>query len=495
MLAWVVAVGAVLAGQVAARPNERTVYFGPRATVFLVLAALGLPILALRTWRSAVSWSARAAVAFLVVASVSAALSTAPLIGFFGANEVGTGWLSLVGLAALWALGTGVGTSGASLLGKGLLVLELLNAGVTLLEVGGQGWSLLGSFVWSWWVMVGGLGVETYLTGERYGLLFIAGLFIWVVVARRGKAAVAFAVAAGGGLLVGLAIQSLVRLGTSVPFRTVTSEGASGAFGPRMRIWTASPHAVEAHPVFGSGPGQSESATLPYRSVTTVLHDGVFPDTHNILVEIAVTTGLLGLALFVAWLVPAFRRARDALLLYSIALFAGGLLEPLDLTATGLAFLALGAAAVGAFERDLPPGSRSSQGVTDRPSTPRIAAQVVLVALALFAGLMVMIGNTQLNSGITNHDLATLASANSRLPMWNDAANALSDFLDVEAQRNAGYYRLALPWDQLAVSRDPLDATARRRLGFNQAAAGDLSAGYASLVLRSATRDPAIQLT
>ena len=79
--------------------------------------------------------------------------------------------------------------------------------------------------------------------------------------------------------------------------------------------------------------------------------------------------------------------------------------------------------------------------------------------------------------------------------MWNDAANALSDFLDVESQRNAGYYRLALPWDQLAVSRDPLDATARRRLGFNQAAAGDLSAGYASLVLRSATRDPAIQLT
>lgn len=128
MLAWVVAVGAVLPG-VVALPNERTVYFGPRVTVVLVLAALGLPILALRTWRSAVSWSARAAVAFLVVASVSAALSTAPLIGFFGANEVGTGWLFLVGLAALWARGTGVGTSGASLLGKGLLVLELLNAG------------------------------------------------------------------------------------------------------------------------------------------------------------------------------------------------------------------------------------------------------------------------------------------------------------------------------------------------------------------------------
>ncbi|MDA8149178.1 MAG: hypothetical protein M0Z93_10445, partial [Actinomycetota bacterium] len=81
MLAWVVAVGAVLLG-VVALPNERTVYFGPRVTVFLVLAALGLPILALRAWRSAVSWSARAAVAFLVVASVSAALSTAPLIGF-----------------------------------------------------------------------------------------------------------------------------------------------------------------------------------------------------------------------------------------------------------------------------------------------------------------------------------------------------------------------------------------------------------------------------
>jgi hypothetical protein len=536
VLAWVVTVGAVLLG-VVALPNEQATYFGPRVTVFLVLAALGLPILAFRAWRSAVSWPARAAVAFLVVAAVSAALSTAPLIGFFGANEVGTGWVFLVGLAGLWALGTDLGESGASLLGRGLLVLALLNAAATFLEVVGQAWSPLGSLVahvpgmqfgigqpsgfasnpvfsaqlivgglallawraaarnsWSWWVMAGGLGVGTYLTGERYGLLFVAGLVVWVFVVRRVRAAVAFTAAAGGGLLVGLAIQSLVRLGTSVAFRTVTSEGTSGAFGPRMRIWTASLHAVAAHPVFGSGPGQSESATMPYRSLTTIVHDGVFPDAHNILVEIAVTTGLLGLALFVAWLVPAFRRARGALLLYAIALFAGGLIEPLDLTATGLAFLALGAAAVGAFERDRPTASRSSPGATDRTSTVRIGAQVLLVIVALFGGITVMMGNTQLHSGITHYDLVTLASANSRLPMWNDAANALSDFLDVEAAKDPRYYPLALHWDHVAVSRDPSDATAWRRLGFNQAALGDLSAGYASLV-RSVTLDPTIQLT
>jgi|GEM_PF-1060896 len=540
VLAWIVTVGAVLLG-IVALTNERTADFGPRVTVFLVLAALGLPILAMRAWRSAVSWPARAAVAFLVVAAVSAAASTAPLIGFFGANQVGTGWLFLVGLAALWALGTDLGRPGAALLSRGLVVLALLNSAATVLEVGGQGWSSLGSVVshipgmqfsigqpvgfainpvysaqlivgglallawraaprnpWSWWVMVGGLGAGTYLSGERYGLLFVAGLIVWVFVTRRGKAAAAFTVAAGGGLLAGLAIQTLVRLGTSTQFRLYSSEGASGAVGPRLRIWIASLHALAAHPLFGSGPGQSESATIPYRSAAAVVRDGVFPDTHNILVEIAVTTGVLGVALFVAWLVPAFRRARGALLLYAVALFAGGLLEPLNLTSTGLAFLALGAAAVGALERAGPtsPGSSagSSAGATEWVPAASVIARVLLVAVALFAGITVMVGNTELQSGLTNRSLVTLASASSRLPMWDDAPNALSDFLAVEGQRDPRYYRLAVHWDQVAVARDPVDATAWRRLGFDEAALGDFAAGYSALQ-RSVTLDPTIQLT
>jgi O-antigen ligase len=536
VLAWIVTVGAVLLG-VVALTNEQTADFGPRVTVFLVLAALGVPTLAMRAWRSAVSWPARAAIAFVAVAAVSAALSTAPLIGFFGANQVGTGWLFLMGLAALWALGTDLETTGAALLGRGLVLLALLNAAATVLEVGGQGWSLLGSFVshfpgmqfgigqpagfainpvysaqlivggmallawraaprnpWSWWVMVGGLGAGTYLSGERYGLLFVAGLVVWVFVARRGRAAVAFTVAAGGGLLAGLAIQSLVRLGTSTQFRLYSSEGASGAVGPRLRIWIASLHAVAAHPLFGSGPGQSESATTPYRTAAAIVRDGVFPDTHNILVEIAVTTGVLGVALFVAWLVPAFRHARGALLLYAVALFAGGLLEPLNLTATGLAFLALGAAAVGAFERAGPTSPGSSIGATEWGPAALVATRVVLVVAALFAGITVMVGNTELQSGLTNRNLATLASASNRLPMWDDAPNALSDFLAVEGQSNPRYYQLAVHWDQVAVARDPVDATAWRRLGFDEAALGDFAAGQSALQ-RSVTLDPTIQLT
>jgi O-antigen ligase len=535
-LAWAVTVGAVLLG-VVALTNERTEYFGPRVTILLVLAALGLPTLALRAWSSTLAWPARAAVGFLVVAAVSAALSPAPLIGFFGADEVGTGWLFLLCLAALWALGTDLGDPGAVLLGRGLVLLALLNAGATVLEVGGQGWSLLGHVVahfpgmqfglaqplgfasnpvysaqlivgglallawrsaprnpWAWWAMTAGLGVGTYLSGERYGLVLIAGLAVWVLATRKAKAAAAFAVATGGGLLVGLAFQKVVQAGSSANFRSVAS--ANGAVGPRLRIWSAGLHAVFARPFFGIGPGQSQAATLPYRSVTSVVHDGIFPDTHNFLVEFAVTTGLLGLALFLAWLIPAVRRARGALLLYSLAILAGGLLEPLDLTTTSLAFLALGAAAVGSVQRDptVVPGAHVE--MPEWTTWATTAARVVAVVVALFAGITVMVGNTELQDGIVGLNPATLAAASRHLPMWSDGPNATSDVLSAlgESNRNATLIQQAIAWNRVAIARNPGDATAWRRLGFNEAVIGNLAAASSALK-RSLALDPTIQQT
>ena len=49
-----------------------------------------------------------------------------------------------------------------------------------------------------------------------------------------------------------------------------------------------------------------------------------------IVFEVAVTTGLAGLGLFLAWLLPSLRRARGALLLFTLVVLAGGLLELLS---------------------------------------------------------------------------------------------------------------------------------------------------------------------
>ena len=458
-LAWVVTVGAVLLGTIAFT-NEKTWFFGPRAAIVLVLAALGIPTLVLRAWRSTLAWPARAVIAFLVVAALSAALSPVPWVGFFGLEEFGTGWVFLLCLAALWALGSSLNQWGAALLGRGLIVLGLLNAGAVVLEVGGPGWSPLGTLVahfpgmlfgqgqptgfadnpvfgaqvmvgdlallawraerhnpWTWWAMTALTGAGVYLSGERFGLLVIVALLVWVFVVRKARPTISFAVASIGGTVAGVVFEQLVKLGSTNNFRSIAAEGGNGLFGPLIRIWAASLHAIGAHPILGSGPSQAAPATLPYRSAATVIRGGLFNDVHNFVIQIAVTTGLLGLALFLAWLVPALRASRGPLFLYAEVILAGGLIEPFDITATSLAVLALGAATVGvvgAVRLDREPA------VTVLPNWPTVAANVgrgVLVALALFAGINLMVATTELKSGLDTINPVTLAAASGHLPM------------------------------------------------------------------------------
>jgi len=525
VLAWAATVGAVLLGTIAFT-NEKTWYFGPRVTVLLILAALGLPTLALRAWRSALAWPARAAVAFLVVAALSAALSPVPWVGFFGFEEYGTGMIFLLCLAALWALGSELGESGAALLGKGLVILGLINAGATVLEVGGRGWSPLGTFVnhvpgmlfgqgqptgfadnpvfgaqvmmgglallawrtedrnpWTWWVMTALTGAGVYLSGERFGLVVVVALLVWVLVVRKVRPAITFALAAVGGVVVGVLFEQLVKAASTTQFRTLTSQGGNGLIGPRLRIWDASLHAVAAHPLLGGGPSQAASATLPYRSTTSVIRDGLFTDVHNFIVEIAVTTGLLGLALFLAWLVPALRASRGPLLLYAVVVLAGGLIEPFNITSTSLAFLALGAAAVGAVSAVR---SESSPPLGPLPDWTQVAANVargVLVVAALFAGIHLMVGNTQLKSGLDNVDPVTLAAASGHLPMWSDAPGAVADTLTFlgTRQNKGSYIEAAVKWNQIALSRNPRDAQSLTRLGLDLSILGKVSAAKEAL--------------
>ncbi|MHB1519251.1 MAG: O-antigen ligase family protein [Acidimicrobiales bacterium] len=536
-MAWIVTIGAVLLG-VVALTNEKTEYFGPRVTVLLLLIALGLPTLILRAWRSELAWPARAAVGFVLAAAVSAALSPAPLIGFFGADQTGTGWLFLLGLACLWALGTELGAQGAILLGRGLVLLALLDAGATILEVGGQGWSGLGHVVahvpgmlfgqgqptglfpnpvysaqamvgglallaWrsaplnplSWWAMTAMLGVGIFLSSERYGLLLIVALAVWVLLTRKARAAAAFVAAGVGGVLVGVIIQKAVAVGSSTHFRSVATAG--GAVSPRLHEWIAGLHALIAHPLFGIGPGQSQTATLPYLSTSFVVHQGVFPDTHNFIVEFAVTTGLVGSALFLAWLVPSVWRAKGAMLLYAAVVLAGGLIEPLDMTTTTLAFLALGAAAVGSFR---PGPSAASRAVpADMPEWTQwatVVARVVLGVLAVIAGVTVMVGNTDLQAGIVGLKPTTLIAASRDLPMWSDGPSATADVLTAlgVARRNPALIRQAVTWNHIALARNPGDATSWTRLGYDEDVLGNLTAASSALN-RSLTVDPTVLRT
>jgi len=82
------------------------VTFTPKFAVLLLFAAVGIvPLARLVTSRSQLRWPARAAVAFLVVALVSALVSPSPYLGFFGLYLWGTGWFFWLGAAGAFAIG------------------------------------------------------------------------------------------------------------------------------------------------------------------------------------------------------------------------------------------------------------------------------------------------------------------------------------------------------------------------------------------------------
>ena len=101
------------------------------------------------------------------------------------------------------------------------------------------------------------------------------------------------------------------------------------------------------HPLLGTGPGQFRAATSRLRTVAIAraeTPDRLYVDAHNLVVEFATTTGLLGLAALLAWLLLASRRASGPLLGFALAVLAAHLLEPQSVRTTPMALLALGAA-------------------------------------------------------------------------------------------------------------------------------------------------------
>ena len=73
-------------------PKVTSVTFTPKFAVVLLFAAVGIvPLARLVRSASPLRWPARAAVAFLAVALLSAGSSPSPNIGFFGLHPVGNG--------------------------------------------------------------------------------------------------------------------------------------------------------------------------------------------------------------------------------------------------------------------------------------------------------------------------------------------------------------------------------------------------------------------
>jgi len=541
---WAVAAGVFLL-TLADLPKIQYSDWAPESAVALIVGVAGLPLLVARAIgrggsRRAASevWAARLAIGFVVAGVVSAIVSTSPTLATFGLYQHGTGWIFMALLAGWWALGTGFGPADRHLLETALVAGAVVNAILAILQqlfglsglglegLDGQPDGFMGNPVFMaallaasltllaprfaaeprrWWLPVGLVGLGLGVAGERLPALLAVVVVAWFAVsawmARRrdpGSAgggwrrALEYAGLAVGALLVGSGLAKL-RGGLGVVSHTASSS-SSETYGQRFHAWAAATHAFGAHPILGAGPGQFRAATSAYFTAADIRADGsilgTFPDAHNFIVEYAVTTGIIGLGLLVAWLAFSVRGRSGPLLGFAAVIGAIELAEPLNVVITPLAFIALGGAALHLGAKATGGGTDAGGAPTPSPTPPRWVgpAGAVLAALGAIAGLLLVIGDVSFESGRvqiidSNYPAAVqkASTANSLLGQWPDPATELASAnLALSNGTRSAAQAAAIHWAKVAIMRDPTNAQLWTTLAQYQGSAGAQDAARAS---------------
>lgn len=480
---------------IAISPHVNSQTFTPKFAVLLLFAAVGIvPLARLLSRRSSLRLPAIAATAFLGVALISALVSPSPDLGIFGLYLWGTGWLFWLGGAGAFAIGASLSGSDRTWLVSGLLIGALTSAllaifqvasdaqsGVFALYNGSQADAALGNPIYLEALLLGGLAlvlgrtcrqplrwgaavlvlsVGLEFTFERFALVVLALLFVcalYIHGIRRGGIYVLLSAC-------GYAIAYATR-GSGFGAR-VTAGTTDTTFGTRLRIWSAAAHYVLHHPLLGAGPGESRDAfdsTASLSFFQHVLAGRILTDSHDLFVEVAVTTGLLGLACFLVWLLSAARIAqRGDLLGFALAVTAVNLVEPINVATLPLALLALGAAC---SQSGLAPAhgqvatvTAASAGIERKRSVPALLVGATAVIVALFVGGTMVLGDAYMFKGTNSssggpYNVAEAKKAVRLLSYWPDP--------DLEVAQIEAFDAIAKPSGAHVSLIDSRDWTAR----------------------------------
>ncbi len=477
---------------VAISPVVYSYTFTPKLAVLLVVTAVGMPRLVALSLRGDHAAPARAALAFLAVALAASLHSPARLLAFFGSYGWGTGWLFWCAVMGAFAIGASLGDRGRELVATGLLVgaganavVEIfqealrLNSPVLGLYQGTQADGLMGNPIYLESILVGALGLTLVrattrhpgwlalaallsagleLSGERYAILLLAALALYALVTVRSRQGVGYVVAIGVGY--GAAYVSTSRLLR----QRIT---ASVASNPRTLLWKSLARALRHHLLLGFGPGGTMAAQTRYGSLALArkLEVGTyFADAHDVFIEVAVTTGILGLVAFLAFGLLALRNARGPLLGFAVLAIAVELVEPLNVGVTPLIFLALGAAAGTGALREVGTGSRSELAVRSALS----------LAAILVAGAM-LVGDYEVNQGHLHYNFSQARSGSEILRVWAEPAVLTANVADNRSIAFSDPNRwlpITRHWREIAVQREPTNTQLWEELADSDVAIG-----------------------
>jgi O-antigen ligase len=488
--------GATFVLLVAATPSLAASDWSLRAALVLVVGAAGVAVLGRLAW-SGGEPAARAAVAWIGVAALATLLSPSRVTAVFGRYNWGTGLLFVIALAAWWAVGRASGPSTRNAVELAVVLGAYVNAAVAVVQAvvvtevypfaqeAGRSVGLVGNPVHlgalavvafvlagprlrhrgvAWLLLLAPLATAAQLSGSRAAILLLLPAAVWAAPWRDGAwalpkrlAGVAIAAALVIGLVAGAWVGGLHARGAAeAGTDRLAASVADGGVKARLGTWASATKAVARRPLVGSGPGTFRLATLRDRPLSVARAEGTeraYIDAHNLVVEYAVTTGVLGLAALVAFAGLALRSAAGPARAAAVLALAVHLVEPQSVIVTPLLFLLLGVA------------HRGPPAITMRPS--RWAA-IPLVAMAVAGGALLVVGDYHLRQAQFDLDVADAKAAERVLPHWPRPAEAVgtayaflaqshgNDPTDVEASRR---------WQREAVRRDPTDPALWNALG------------------------------
>lgn len=462
--------------------------------VALAYIALGPGLVALVAQAITGSAPARWAVAFLAWACVASVASELPRVTFLGSYGTDLGWIFLASYLGAWALGVRLSPRARRLLIGVFVVALAFNALAAIAEAiaqpvgdlaleNGRVRGLLPNTLFLAGILTGGLALVGYLTSRssRRGSVILGLGSLAVLAAATNLSGSRTALV--GGFLVTLAATVVSRRSTEpAPWRTlgllvgavaaalvvgvlatfpIMSDGSGGTrvaetstssgFVSRSIMWRLGADAVEERPLVGWGPGRFREATGPRTTAAYVRAEGpdkLFYEAHNVVVETAVTTGIVGLLLLGGFVVSIVRRSRGPL-----AWFGGGvamlwLTNPVSVSTAPAAMLALGAAATASLPRPDPasPFRRYAWGIG-----------AVLAVIGLIAGVNLLRADALLDRAVVDGDVDTTLAAHLLLPRDSTIANMVTQAYALEATESpsSAADRKVVEWANRTVELEP----------------------------------------
>jgi O-antigen ligase len=467
----------------------------PRAALLLAALPFGMYELT----RLARSRDKAAAVALVVIgwAIITSLLSDAPWVSLLPASERHEGAWVMAGALGCWALGRTLSAAARQALGVALIGACALNGVIGVFQVVldiqtgplaaiGQratglstnpiyfGATMVGAVAWCAWTFSAqarssrtdlallGVALGSFfvtMSGSRVALVALL-FFVALAIVRRASWRSAMLVPA---VIVGAVAGSMVQRLAVGEGSSATDRVGNGGLGPRLQIWQYGWKAFLDRPFTGYGLGRYRPAVQRFFDadfVTSNQGDDLLEawfESHNIIVQMTVGMGIVGLVLLVAFVAVALRDARGSLLWAVGAITVTWLLQPARLVTFPLVALLLGASQ---------PALRHTAAHGARVTGQAMVGVGVCVS-AVMVG-WVVVADLQVRAATSSPSLAASARA-VRWSPWdplvaNEAATLIYDADDTD-ERAA---QKVLAWNEKAAELEPDFPYWWMRLGIRQ---------------------------